>query len=74
MILNTSNNDIDTNRTPNGNLPPLNPSTQRRKMLIEVEVGADFESRFDNQWEVEREIHADRWSWKWKDDRPREGS
>ena len=50
--------------TPNSELPPLG-TGPRRKMLIEIEVCADFEHRLDNQWEVEREIHADRYSWKW---------
>lgn len=36
-------------------------------MLVEIEVSADFEKRLDNQWMVEREINADRWSWQWKD-------
>jgi hypothetical protein len=34
-------------------------------MVIEIEVTEDFERRLDNQWMVEREIHADRWSWRW---------
>lgn len=52
---------------PNPNcLPPLTDGP-RRKMLIEIEVGADFEKRLDNQWEVEREIRADRWNWRWAD-------
>lgn len=54
--------------------PPYTPSPMplplvvgpRRKMLITIEVGADFERRLDNQWEVEREIAADRWSWQWE--------
>ena len=50
--------------TPNVNLPPLGDGP-RRKMLIEIEVSADFEKRLDNQWMVEREIHADRWAWRW---------
>jgi len=53
--------------TPNPELPPLNPDGPRRKMLIEIEVNADFEKSLNNQWEVEREIHADRWAWHWKD-------
>lgn len=52
-------------KTPNASLPPLDPD-KRRKMLIEIEVAEDFEHRLDNQWMVEREIHADRWSWNWK--------
>lgn len=47
-------------------LPPLDPIAPRRKMLIEIEVAADFERRLDNQQMVEREIHADRWLWEWK--------
>lgn len=53
--------------TPDSSLPPLGDGP-RRKMLIKIEVTADFEKRLDNQWMVEREIHADRWSWKWKDE------
>lgn len=51
-------------RTPDATLPPLGDGP-RRKMLIEIEVTEDFERRLDNQWMVEREIHADRWSWHW---------
>jgi hypothetical protein len=51
-------------RTPDPTLPPLG-SGPRRKILIEIEVSADFEKRLDNQWMVEREIHADRWKWRW---------
>lgn len=51
--------------TPNAKLPPIG-GPLRRKIVIEVEVPADFESRLDNQWTVEREIHADRWNWNWK--------
>lgn len=51
--------------TPNVDLPPFVPDGPRRKMLVEIEVSADFENRLDNQWEVEREIHADRWNWRW---------
>lgn len=50
--------------TPNVKLPSLG-SNPKRRMLIEILVDADFEKRLDNQWMVEREIHADRWSWKW---------
>lgn len=56
--------------TPDASLPPMGDGP-RRKMLIEIEVSADFEKRLDNQWMVEREIAADRWSWKWK---PESGS
>lgn len=51
--------------TPNTSLPPLDPSAPRRKMVVTIEVAADFEKRLDNQWMVEREIAADRWSWEW---------
>lgn len=50
--------------TPDAKLPPLGEGP-RRKMVIEIEVTEDFERRLDNQWMVEREIHADRWSWRW---------
>lgn len=50
--------------TPNVKLPRIGDGP-RRKMLIEIEVSADFEKRLDNQWMIEREIHADRWSWRW---------
>lgn len=43
--------------------------TPRRKMIITIEVAEDFEKRLDNQWMVEREIHADRWSWRWADEK-----
>lgn len=52
-------------RTPNASLPPLDPTAARRKMVITIEVAADFEKRLDNQWMVEREIAADRWTWQW---------
>jgi hypothetical protein len=52
---------------PNSDLLPLS-AGPKRKMLVEIEVSADFERRLDNQWEVEREIHADRWSWRWADE------
>ncbi len=51
--------------TPNAALPPLDPAAPRRKMVVTIEVAADFEKRLDNQWMVEREIAADRWSWEW---------
>jgi hypothetical protein len=54
--------------TPNASLPPLVPEGPRREMLIRISVSADFEKRLDNQWEVEREIAADRWSWEWADE------
>ncbi len=53
--------------TPNVKLPPLDPTGPRRGIVIHIEVAADFENRLDNQWMVEREIHADRWNWKWAD-------
>ncbi len=56
----------EATRTPDAALPPLNPNPERRNMQITIEVGADFEKRLDNQWEVEREIHADRWMWNWE--------
>lgn len=56
--------------TPNAALPPLDPTTPRRKMVITIEVAADFEKRLDNQWMVEREIAADRWNWRWASDTP----
>lgn len=56
-------------RTPDTSLPPFEPdATKRRRMLVEIEVSADFEKRLDNQWEVEREINADRWKWHWASD------
>ncbi len=51
--------------TPNSALPPLAPEIPKRKMLIEIEVAETFEDRLDNQWMVEREIQADRWTWHW---------
>lgn len=55
--------------TPNPKLAPLvHPSAPTRKMVVEIEVAADFETRLDNQWMVEREIHADRWGWRWAEE------
>lgn len=51
--------------TPDPSLPPLVPEGPRRDMLIRISVSANFEKRLDNQWEVEREIQADRWQWEW---------
>lgn len=54
--------------TPNANLPPLFNSSEdggTRKMVITIDAPANFEMRLDNQWVVEREIHADRWNWEW---------
>jgi hypothetical protein len=57
--------------TPDSSLPPFEPDpAKRRTMLIEIEVSADFEKRLDNQWEVEREINADRWKWRWASEAP----
>ncbi len=53
--------------TPKPGLPPLGEGP-RRKMLLEIEVSADFEKRLDNQWMIEREIHADRYTWRWSND------
>ena len=55
----------ESGTTPDSSLPPLGDGP-RRTMVIEIQVSADFEQRLDNQWMVEREIHADRWAWKWK--------
>jgi len=51
----------------NASLPPL-VEGPRRKIRITIEVAVDFEKRLDNQWEVEREINADRWTWDWLDE------
>jgi hypothetical protein len=56
---------LQNTTTPDSSLPPLGDGP-RRKILIEIEVTEDFEKRLDNQWMVEREIHADRWNWNWK--------
>jgi hypothetical protein len=56
--------DPHTHETPNASLPPLGDGP-RRKILVTVEVPANWESRMDMQWVLEREIHADRWSWTW---------
>jgi hypothetical protein len=61
---NVSDFDSGPGITPNSNLPRLVDGPYR-KMLIEIEVAMGFEKRLDNQWEVEREIHADRWAWSW---------
>ena len=53
--------------TPNPLLPPL-ADGPKRTMLVEIKVSEAFEGRLDNQWEVEREIHADRWKWHWETD------
>lgn len=54
--------------TPNTSLPPMGEGP-RRRMVITIEVTEDFERRLDNQWMVEREIHADRWCWKWENEK-----
>src|SRR5260370_14228907 len=54
--------------TPDTSLPPLVPDGPRRKMLVEIDVSDNFERRLDNQWEVEREINADRWAWHWAEE------
>lgn len=50
--------------TPNASLPPLGEGP-RVKIHVTVEVPSDWEQRLDMQWVLEREIHADRWSWNW---------
>lgn len=59
--------------TPNAALPPF-ATGPTRKMVIEIFVSADFEKRLDNQWEVEREINADRWNWRWADEKEQQGA
>lgn len=57
--------------TPNASLPPLfDPKEDggTRKMIITIDAPANFDLRLDNQWIVEREIHADRWNWEWADE------
>jgi len=53
--------------TPNPSLPPLGDGP-RRPLLVEVNVPTDWEKRLDMQWVVEREVHADRWNWRWPED------
>lgn len=60
----------DMTTTPDSSLPPLDPVTPTRKMVVTINVAQNFEQRLDNQWMVEREIHADRWSWRWADEAP----
>ena len=50
--------------TPNASLPPIGEGP-RAKIHVTVEVPSDWERRLDMQWVLEREIHADRWSWNW---------
>lgn len=50
--------------TPNAALPPLGDG-QRKKISVTVEVPENWAQRLDMQWVLEREIHADRWSWNW---------
>ena len=49
-------------QTPNASLPPLGDGP-RRDLVVTVSVPANWESRLDMQWVLEREIHADRWRW-----------
>jgi hypothetical protein len=58
-------------QTPNASLPPLGGDGPRREILVRVSVPENWESSLDMQWVLEREIHADRWSWSWP---PNEGS
>ena len=48
----------------NDSLPPIGDGP-RKTICVKVDVPADWESRLDMQWVIEREIHADRWSWTW---------
>jgi hypothetical protein len=50
--------------TPNASLPPLGEGP-RMKIHVTVEVPENWAQRLDMQWVLEREIHADRWSWDW---------
>lgn len=50
--------------TPDSKLAPLG-SWPRVPIAITINVPVDWKSRLDMQWVVEREIHADRWSWSW---------
>lgn len=50
--------------TPDASLPPIGEGP-RRKINVTVEVPENWEQRLDMQWVLEREIHADRWSWNW---------
>lgn len=51
--------------TPVADLPRFDPERPRRKIIVTIEVPDNFENRLDMQWCIEREIHADRWSWSW---------
>ena len=68
LMMNKAADEIEQLRarlqTPNSSLPPLG-NGPRRKMIVTVEVPEDWEHRLDMQWVLEREIHADRWSWSW---------
>ena len=68
LMMNKAADEIERLRaaaiTPNATLPPIGDGP-RRKMLVEVEVPVDWEQRLDMQWVLEREIHADRWTWEW---------
>lgn len=56
-------------QTPNATLPPLG-GDPRRNITVTVSAPANWESRLDMQWVLEREIHADRWSWTWPETEP----
>lgn len=58
--------ETDGIKTPNSSLPQIG-CGPRKDIIITISVTEDFEKRLDNQWMVEREIHADRWMWKWAD-------
>lgn len=53
-------------QTPDSSRPPIGDGP-RRKLVVTVEVPENWEKRLDMQWVLEREIHADRWSWNWPD-------
>lgn len=59
-------NPKDHSHSPDPNLPPIGDGP-RRKMLLEIEVTADFEKRLDNHWMILCEVHADRYRWRWAD-------
>ena len=61
----------DPAKTPNSVLPPLGDGP-RRTILVSVDVPANWTERMDMQWVLEREIHADRWSWQWAPETPNE--
>lgn len=43
------------------------PVADMRKIFVTIEVPVDWPTRLDMQHILEREIHADRWSWNWPD-------